>query len=515
MTTSAPPAARTARPGARDVLAAVLDPGSFRSWDAPVDLSGADPAYRRRLLDAEARCGADESILTGAGTVAGRRVAVAVSEFAFLAGSVGSAAAARLVNAVRRATAERLPLLVAPASGGTRMQEGTAAFLAMVPVTAAVADHRAAGLPFLVHLRHPTTGGVLASWASLGHVTTAEPGALVGFLGPRVQEALSGAALPAQVQTAENLLRHGLVDAVVPLHRLRSVAGRALAVLGDPPAPVPPRVPGPAVEPDPAAAPDPWRVVQRSREPGRPGLREVLAAADDVLPLRGTGQGESGGALLLALVRLRGTSCVLVGQDRYAQAHGTALGPAGLRTARRGMRLAEELGLPLVTVVDTPGAELSAAAEEQGLAGEIARCLADLVRLRTRTVSVLLGAGAGGGALALLPADRVLAASHSWLAPLPPEGASAVVHRDTAHAPELARSQGIDASALRRAGFVDVLVPEPRDAAEDPEGFVQRLCDALGAELAAGRGQRHPTPRRLGRHGTTPPDLEEIPWRTT
>ncbi|WP_337062117.1 carboxyl transferase domain-containing protein [Kineococcus sp. G2] len=506
VTTGSPSAARTVRPGARDVLAAVLDPGSFRSWDAPVDCPTADPAYRRQLEQAQDRCGADESVLTGAGTIAGRRVAVAVSEFGFLAGSVGTAAATRLVTAVRRATAERLPLLVAPASGGTRMQEGTSAFLAMVPVTAAVADHRAAGLPYLVHLRHPTTGGVLASWASLGHVTTAEPGALVGFLGPRVQEALTGAALPEGVQTAENLLRHGLLDAVVPLHRLRSVAGRALAVLTDPPSAA--AVPAPRHE-GPGSAPDPWQVVLRSREPGRPGVRELLAAADEVLPLRGTGQGESGGALLLALVRLRGASCVLVGQDRHAQARGAALGPAALRTARRGMRLAEQLGLPLVTVVDTAGAELSAAAEEQGLAGEIARCLADLVGLRTRTVSVLLGSGAGGGALALLPADRVLAARTSWLAPLPPEGASAVVHRDTAHAAELARSQGVDATALERSGFVDVLVPEPRDAAEDPEGFVRRVCDAIGAELVAGRGQRHPAPRRLGRHATTPHPTEE------
>ena len=105
------------------------------------------------------------------------------------------------------------------------------------------------------------------------------------------------------------------------------------------------------------------------------------------------------------------------------------MGPAALRTARRGMRLAAELGLPLVSVVDTAGAALSREAEEGGLAGEIARSLADLVVLPSPTLCLLLGQGAGGGALAMLPADRVVAAANAWLSPLPPEGASAILHR--------------------------------------------------------------------------------------
>ena len=107
------------------------------------------------------------------------------------------------------------------------------------------------------------------------------------------------------------------------------------------------------------------------------------------------------------------------------------MGPAALREARRAMNLAEELGLPLVTVIDTPGAELSVIAEERAVAGEIARCIATMTRMRVPTLAVLLGQGCGGGALALLPARRVLAAQHAWLSPLPPEGASVIVHGDT------------------------------------------------------------------------------------
>ena len=126
----------------------------------------------------------------------GRRVAVVVCEFDFLAGSIGVAAAERITTAVQRATAERLPLLASPSSGGTRMQEGTVAFLQMVKIAAAVRLHKQAHLPYLVYLRHPTTGGVFASWGSLGHLTFAEPGALIGFLGPRVYELLYGEPFP-------------------------------------------------------------------------------------------------------------------------------------------------------------------------------------------------------------------------------------------------------------------------------------------------------------------------------
>ena len=213
------------RIGALELRDAVLDDGSFSSWDAPPVPVATNDEYRRELADAAAATGLDESVVTGEGRVFGRRVAVVACEFDFLAGSIGVAAAERITAAVERATAERLPLLASPSSGGTRMQEGTVAFLQMVKIAAAVELHKRAHLPYLVYLRHPTTGGVFASWGSLGHVTVAEPGALVGFLGPRVYEHLYGEPFPAGIQTAENLQRHGVIDAVIPLERLRSHAG--------------------------------------------------------------------------------------------------------------------------------------------------------------------------------------------------------------------------------------------------------------------------------------------------
>lgn len=147
------------------------------------------------------------------------------------------------------------------------------------------------------------------------------------------------------------------------------------------------------------------------------------------------------------------------------------------------MRLAADLNLPLITVIDTAGAALSRDAEEGGLAGEIARCIAEMVSLPVPTVSVLLGQGTGGGALALVPADRVLAAQHGWLSPLPPEGASAILHRDTAHAAQMAEQQGVRSTDLFDHGLVDRIIAEQPDAANEPEAFSRRMGAAIHAEL--------------------------------
>src|SRR6476619_2178719 len=468
---------------AHELLDLVLDAGSFESWDEPIDISGQPEDYRLQLEAAAARAGTDESVLTGRGRVRGRPVAVVVNEFRFLAGSIGRAAAERITAAVRRATAEGLPGLASTASGGTRMQEGTPAFIHMVEISRALMAHRAARLPYLVHLRHPTTGGVYASWGSLGHVTVAEPGALVGFLGPKVYEALNGEPFPTGVQTAENLAAKGVLDAVVAAEDLPMLVDRALGVLIDPP--TVPRLD--RREGEPSRHLSAWESIEVTRRPERAGVRELLRhGATGTLRLNGTDEGERDSTMLVALTRLDGQPCVLVGQDRARQSPTSPMGPGALREARRAMRLAEELGMPLVTVIDTPGAELSAHAEERAIAGEIARCIATLTTMTVPTVSVVLGQGCGGGALALLPTREVIAAEHAWLSPLPPEGASVIVHGDVSHAAEMAELQQVGVLDLAAQGIVSRIVPEPAD------DTAAALAVAVVAECAAAlRRQTH------------------------
>jgi acetyl-CoA carboxylase carboxyl transferase subunit beta len=223
-----------------------------------------------------------------------------------------------------------------------------------------------------------------------------------------------------------------------------------------------------------------WDSITRTRSAERAGVRDLLRhGATGTLRLRGTDEGEFDDTVLLALTRIDGMPCVLVGQDRTRQTPDQAMGPGALREARRAMSLAEELGVPLVTVIDTPGAELSQRAEEGAIAGEIARCIGTLATMTVPTLSVLLGQGCGGGALALLPAHTVIAAEHAWLSPLPPEGASVIVHGDPGHAAEMAEAQLVGAAELLAGGTVQRVIPEvDGESARD-------LAVAVAAEIGA------------------------------
>ncbi|MGO4455266.1 carboxyl transferase domain-containing protein [Arthrobacter sp. RAF14] len=460
------------RLGARQLLELLADPGTRISLDHDVDLSLWDAAYREELRQAALHSGCDEAVLTAEIRLRGHRAVVIASEFTFLGGSLGAAAARRIVAALQYATLHRLPVIALPCSGGTRMQEGTPAFLHMLEVADAVRQHRSAGLPYLVHLRHPTMGGALASWGSLGQLTSAAPGALIGFLGPRVTEALNGAPFPEDVQTAENLQRRGIVDVLVPDEDLRSHLAELLGVLGDTTAPAPERGAMVSAPEEPGTPLSAWEAVQLTRAADRPGVQDLLRRAYWSMRLSGTGAGERDDSVLVALCHLDGTTCVLVGHDRSVL-HATR--PAGLRASQRGMRLAEELGLPLITVVDTVGAELSAEAENGALAGEIARSVGLLRSLTVPVATVLLGQGCGGAALALFSGRYTIAAEHAWMSPLPLEGASMIVHRDIGHAAQLAHEQRITAQELFHSGAVQ------RIAAEGPAaGF---LLDSVQAEV--------------------------------
>lgn len=496
-----------------DLPELVLDAGSWRSWDGPPEKQPRkNEAYDKALARAALKAGRDEAVSTGEGAIAGHPVAVMAGNFGFLGGSIGRTAASRLVHCAEQATRRRMPLLAFPASGGTRMQEGAPGFTAALAVTAAVTRHRAARLPYLVYLRHPTFGGVLATWAGLGCPVLAEPGASIGFLGPRPYAALGGSGEPRTAQTAENLAAHDLIDAVVPRHGLRDVLVRLLGVL-HPAGPaadqaLPPSADGtaPARPRAARAAVDAWDAVTASRRADRPGLRDALRAGSVTWLAGDTSAGAAGSPLVLGAARIGRHRCVIVGQDRSA-VRGRHLGPAALRRARRGMRLAEDLGLPLVTLIDTAGAELSVAAEEGGLAFEIGQCVETMLRLHVPAVAVLLGQGAGGGAIALAAADRLIALERSWLAPLAPEGASAIVRGHPGQAAELARDQQIVAADLLNWGIADLVLPE-HDAF--PEGIAAAVAAALdelsgldGHALAERRYERF---RRLAAPSPRPPE---------
>ena len=227
------------RIGASTRLSQLLDPDSFRELDAKVRsrdvLDFPDtPSYGERLSAAEAATGHSDAVVTGLGTIGGTTVAIGVFDFRFMGGSMGSAVGERLARAIDRARTKRLPLVIVTASGGARMQEGMFSLMQMAKLAGALGRLREAGVPYVSVLTDPTTGGVAASVALLGDVNLAEPGALVGFAGPRVIATTPGEELPERFQRSEFLFAHGMIDQVVERRQLRPILTRVLAMLQHP-----------------------------------------------------------------------------------------------------------------------------------------------------------------------------------------------------------------------------------------------------------------------------------------
>ncbi|MCC6414639.1 MAG: acetyl-CoA carboxylase carboxyltransferase subunit beta [Opitutaceae bacterium] len=222
--------------GARERLAFLLDSGSFRETDAK--LKSADPLgfkdsvpYPDRVKKYEKSSGLTEAVVCGTGSIEDIEVAVAVMDFRFCGGTLGSATGEKITRTIETALAKKIPCIVFSTSGGARMQEGILSLMQMAKTSAALGRLAEAGLPFISVLTHPTTGGVSASYATLGDVIVAEPGALIGFAVPRVIKDTTKQTLPPGFQTSEFLLTHGLVDLIVPRPQMRARLAEILRAL--------------------------------------------------------------------------------------------------------------------------------------------------------------------------------------------------------------------------------------------------------------------------------------------
>ncbi|NYH41245.1 acetyl-CoA carboxylase carboxyl transferase subunit beta [Micromonospora jinlongensis] len=518
-----------ARLGAPERLRQLVDPGSLRPLSDllpeadPIDFVDVLP-YPHRLTAARASTGLAEAVVCATATIGGHPVALAVMDFRFLGGSLGCAVGELITRTAERALDDRIPLVLVTASGGARMQEGALSLMQMATVSQAIAALREAGLLTVSVLTDPTYGGVAASFATNTDLVLAESGARMGFAGPRVIRQVTGRALPEGFQTADFLLRHGQVDMVV---QRRSLRGRLVALLaatragraaraGHPPVPrqepasrrerladddallARPAGPAAAVAPSPTsgagqtlAVRDAWDTVRMARHPARPTTLDYLDSVfDGFVELHGDRLGGDCPAIVGGVARLAGRHVMVIGHQKghttaelVARNFGMA-SPAGHRKALRLMRLAARLGLPVVTLVDTPGADPGVSAEEQGQAAAIAENILTLTVLPTPVLAVITGEGGSGGALALAVADRVLMLENAVYSVISPEGCAAILWPDRSAAPQAARALRLTAPDLCRLGVVDEVVPEPSAAAHgDPAETAHRLRAALLANL--------------------------------
>lgn len=470
----------------------LADADTFKEFDRffaatdPLEFSD-DKSYQERLASARLETGLRDAVITGHCRIGGYPAILAVLDFRFMGGSMGSVVGEKVARAFERADREDTPIVTVATSGGARMQEGMISLMQMAKTAGAATRLREKGVPYLSVLTNPTTGGIYASFANLGDVIIAEPGALIGFAGPRVVEQTMGEPLPPDSHKAEFLLDHGMLDAVVEPERMKGILTALLACLADDvrfdmgrgPKREVPRTPEP---------PKGWDVVQLARREDRPTALDYISRIfNDFVELHGDRTYGDDPALVMGFAKLAGRSVVVVGQER---GHGDPVRrgghmlPEGYRKAQRAMRLAEKFGLPLVSMLDTPGALPTYESEQRGLAMSLATSLSTLSELRAPTVSVVIGEGGSGGALALGACDRMLMMENSIFSVIAPEGAAAILYRDTSRAEDLADSLKLTAHDLLKLEIIDSIVPEPEGGAHvDPDAAARELREALIREI--------------------------------
>lgn len=471
--------------------------------DDPLGFVDVKP-YPQRLAAARARTGLHDAVVCASARIQDNPVIIVAMDFRFLGGSLGTAVGEMITVAAETALAERIPLLIVTASGGARMQEGVLALMQMAKTSAALEQLDRAGILTISLITDPTYGGVAASFATLTDVLIAEPGARLGFAGRRVIEQTIHQSLPPRFQTAEFLLEHGLIDAIVPRSGLRAALGALLRVA----APV--DLTGVATGPgglitDPHALPEvePWSQVSGARRISRPAALDYLALTfDGFRELRGDRISGDCPAIVGGTAWLGAQPVMVIGQQKghtpkelMARNFGMPM-PSGYRKSARLMRLAEKLGLPIIALIDTPGAYPGAAAEEQGQAIAIAENIRLMSALRVPVISVVIGEGGSGGALALGVANRVLMVADATYSVISPEGCAAIVWNDPTAASKAAAALNITARDLLRLGVVDGVLPEPGDAVPEAADRLRQALLATLAELTGRDGETLAAERR-------------------
>ena len=412
--------------GVRDVVARVV--GEFAEFaaepvafgDGPLSWDGYGLARKR----AAERTGTDESVVCGLGTVGGRSVVVIAFEFGFLGGSVGTRTGARIVDAFRRARELGLPVLSLIATGGTRMQEGVPALRQLQLIARAAVMLRDAGLPHVAVLRNPTTGGVWASLGAMADVVIAVRGAQVGFAGRRVRAA---DVADDCAYTAEGQFAAGFVDQLVDEAEVSGLVAEWMSHLASSgPAPaVVPRALGELGDPG-----DGWAAVRRARDGRRPRASAYL---DDYFASRCLLRaGRGGDGVLCGFGSRDGRVVAFAAQD------GSATTPAGFRAATRLVRTADRLRIPVLTLVDTPGAAAGPEAERDGAGPAIAELFATIAGARVPVTTLVIGEGGSGGALAFCSLDRVWIAPDAYFSVIAPELAAGILKVAAEDVPALA-----------------------------------------------------------------------------
>lgn len=456
----------------------VADPRTFEPWFTKTEIENplGFEGYEQKIMDAREKTGLDEAVTIGQCKVFGEDIVLGVCDARFMMASMGHVVGEKITKAIELAAEKRLPVFLFCCSGGARMQEGIISLMQMAKTSAAIKKLGEAGMLYCPILTDPTTGGVTASFAMLGDVIMAEPGALVGFAGPRVIRQTIGQELPEGFQTAEFLVEHGIIDGIVKRENLRKTifflvrahkcnAGEYSA-FGDKclfPAPTE-IVKEMASKSRPMTAWDKVKTVRSIDRLSALDYMEVIfdffveahgdrAFRDD--PAIVGGIGFIGDQPITVIADHKGRSMKECKDRNFGMPM-----PEGYRKALRLMKQAEKFGRPIVCFVNTPGAYPGIEAEERGMGESIARNLMEMSGLKVPVLCILIGEGGSGGALATAVGNEVWMLENSTYSILSPEGFASILWKDSSRAKEASEVMHITAQDLKALDVIEEIIPE-------------------------------------------------------
>ena len=423
-----------------------------------------------------------------------------VLDFGFMGGSMGSVVGEKISLAFEEASKKKIPVISVITSGGARFQEGVLSLMQMSKTCIAANKLSDAGVPFISVLANPSTGQAYASFANMADIILAEPGTIMGYSPLRSIMANSEESISDDSHTAESHLSHGMIDAIVDRSKLREIISVLLDLFQQEF-----KITQTRSDSNYEIASIPkqaWHSVRLSRHDSRPSSMDFMARMlDNFVEIHGDRYFQDDPSIVCGLGQLGGQTIVLVGHERgrpnpsITQKNGRP-SPEGFRKAQRALRLADKFKIPVITFIDTPGADLSIEAENRGLGNAIANTLSLMSNLKVPTISVLIGEGGSASALTLGISDKVLMLENAIYSAISPEEAAELIYQTSERVEEAAESLRLTSSDCKELEIVDVIVPEPEGGAHTDHHEASRLLKrSLLRELST--LQRQSERRRL------------------
>ena len=478
---------------ARERIELLADQGSFKeSYKylksvSPLTFSRSGP-YRKMLSRDQVRTGLTEAAVTGRCRIGDVETMMVVLDFGFMGGSMGSVVGEKVALSLEAAAERELPMVAVVTGGGVRVQEGVLSLMQMAKTVAAANRLREKGMPFVVVLANPSTGQAYASFANLADIIIAEPGSLIGLSPLRTLREVSKKPLPLDAHTAEAHLSHGLLDSVVDRESLQPRLATLLKILTGQKQGKGNQKDLPKDEGETLPPTDVWQAVSLARHSDRPtAMAYMRAMLDPFIELHGDRLNNDDRSVVGGVGFLAGEPVAVIGQQRRPLIEGERyhVYPDGLRKAQRLINLAARFKLPLVTLIDTQGADPGLEAEEQGIGNAIATTLSLMVQAPTPIVSVIIGEGGSEGALALGLADRVAMQQSAIYSPITLNRTLGGPYPDHQLDREAAEALMLTAQDCVELGIVDEIVPEPEGGAHtDPKEAAASLQMCLRKQLA-------------------------------